>query len=206
MTGDSQALHYITTHGCCCCAVVSNCVPMQVFRSFTIRKALPTLYSKYCAIPDVRLGSLLDRLRCSGIYVRQKSVIVDNVHLYGCHVIRTLILRESLAISRFTGFGPKEVSYRVYQRVYCSSFYLTASDYKTSNRHCDDTVQLTGGRFCIILCCVIGRLLCRCSDTCYCTDNALLLLIIRSYNFILVMLYNFNYIFSSPTSNLNGTV
>ena len=22
MTGDSQALHYITTHGCCCCAVV----------------------------------------------------------------------------------------------------------------------------------------------------------------------------------------
>ena len=32
------------------------------------------------------------------------------------------------------------------------------------------------------------------------------LLIIRSYNFILVMLYNFNYIFSSLTSNLNGTV
>jgi len=32
------------------------------------------------------------------------------------------------------------------------------------------------------------------------------LLIIRSYNLILVVLYNFNYIFSSPTSNLNGTV
>ena len=32
------------------------------------------------------------------------------------------------------------------------------------------------------------------------------LLIIRSHNFILVMLYNYNYIFSSPTSNLNGTV
>ena len=32
------------------------------------------------------------------------------------------------------------------------------------------------------------------------------LLIIRSYNLILVMLYNFNYIFSSPTFNLNGTV
>jgi len=153
----------------------SNCVPMQVFRSFTIRKTLPELYSKYCAVPDVRLRSFLDRLWCSGIYVRQKSVIVDNVHLYGCPVIRTLTLCESLAISRLTGFEPKDVSYRVYQRLYCNSFYLTASDYKTSNRHCDDTVQLTDGRFCIILCCVIGQLLCRCSNACYCTDNALLL-------------------------------
>jgi len=32
------------------------------------------------------------------------------------------------------------------------------------------------------------------------------LLIIRSYNLILVMLYNVNYIFSSLTVNLNGTV
>jgi len=26
MTGDSQALHYITTHGCCCCAVADKSV------------------------------------------------------------------------------------------------------------------------------------------------------------------------------------
>ena len=32
------------------------------------------------------------------------------------------------------------------------------------------------------------------------------MLIIRSYNLILVMVYNVNYIFSPPTINLNGTV
>ena len=40
----------------------SNCVPMQVFRSFAIRKALPALYDKYCVVQDVRLVSLLNRL------------------------------------------------------------------------------------------------------------------------------------------------
>ena len=52
---------------------------------------------------------------------------------------------------------------------------MTASDYKTCNRHCDDTVQLTDGRFCIIQCCVVGCLLCSCHDVCCCVDSVLLL-------------------------------
>jgi len=105
---------------------------------------------------------------------KKSSVVVDDVHLYGCPVVRTLTLSESLAISRLTGYEPKQVPYRVHERLCCSSLYLTSSEYKTCNRHCDDTVQLKDGQLCTVLSCVVGTLLCSCSDACYCADSVLL--------------------------------
>src|SRR6218665_1246490 len=153
----------------------SNCVPMQIFRSVATRNALPGLYSRYCAVQDIQLESILNRLWCSGAYVRKKSVIVDSVHLYGCPVIRTLTLSESMAISVVSGFDPKHSTYRVYNRFKFNSMYMTATDYKISNRHCDDTVQLTDGSFCLVLCCIVGTFSCNCSEVCYCTDSVLLI-------------------------------
>ena len=57
MTGDSQALHYITTHGCCCCAVVcfwSICVDLTS-DLYDVVRALPE------AAPDDIAGALVRR-------------------------------------------------------------------------------------------------------------------------------------------------
>jgi len=154
----------------------SNCVPLQVFRAFATRKTLPTVYDQYSTVKNITLESLLKRLWCSGIYIRKTSVVVNDIHLYGRPVVRKLSLCESLAISHLTGIEPKPATFRVYKRMHFNSSYITSSDYKVSNRHCDDTVQLVDGRFCIVSSCIVGTLLCSCADDCYCTDTVVLLI------------------------------
>lgn len=75
----------------------SKCVPEQIFHSFLTRSVLPTLFEKYCSVLDMHVDALMQRLLCSGVYVRKTKVSAGNVHLYGRPVLRSLTLSESLA-------------------------------------------------------------------------------------------------------------
>jgi len=152
----------------------SKCVPAQIFQSFLVRSVLPTLFEKYCSVIDMHVHSLMNRLLCSGTYVRKTKVSVDDVHLYGRPVFRTLTLCESLAYRRTHGFLPMKTMYRIYHRLSYKSLYISSAGHKPANRNSDDAVQLTDGHFCSLMCCAVGKFYCRCLDPRECTDSVAL--------------------------------
>jgi len=149
----------------------SKCVPEQIFQSFLTRSVLPTLFEKYCSVLDMHVDSLMQRLLCSGVYVRKTKVSTDDVHLYGCPAVRMLTLCESLAYSRTYNVLPNSTMYKIYYRFAYNGLYMTSASYKQTNRNCDDTVQLTDGHFCSVVCCAVGKFSCACVESCDCTDN-----------------------------------
>lgn len=111
----------------------------------------------YCVILDMHADDLIHRLLCSGVYVRKTKVSVDNVHLYGLPAVRMLTLCESLAYSRTHSVLPSKTSCKIYDQFSYSGLYLTSLTYKETNTNCDDTLQLTDGRFCSVACCAVGN-------------------------------------------------
>lgn len=151
----------------------SKGVPLQIYNSFVTRAQLPALYSRYCSVQDVSLEVIINRLRCSAVYVRKHSVISDGVHLYGSPLIRSLTLRETMAFTRLYGVEPRQVACQIYERLCISSLYMTATSYRRC-RNCDDTVQLDSGEFCVVRCCAVGKFVCSCEELCDCTERAVL--------------------------------
>lgn len=135
----------------------TKCVPMQICKTFWLRTVLPTLHLKYFNGCDMRLDSLYNRLMCSGMYMRKKSVHTDNVHFYGTGHTRVLTAAEVSACSRLYGCNPNNCTYTVYNRFSCNSLYLCSIHFKESNRHCDSTVQMKNEKFYVILKCIVGK-------------------------------------------------
>ncbi|KAG1652613.1 hypothetical protein GQR58_026194 [Nymphon striatum] len=151
----------------------TKCVPMQICNAFLMHMMLPNLHHKYFTDSDMRLNSLINRLMCSGRYVRKKSTSVDNVHLYGTPTSRLLETAEIAAFDRLFGTDPNTCSYRIYNRLAINSLYICSIDHKSSNRNCDDTVELQNG-FCVLLRCAVGKFFCNCCDPCNCEETVLL--------------------------------
>ena len=151
----------------------SKCFAEQIFKSFLTRSVLPTLFAKYCSVLDMHVDVHMQRLWCSGLYLRKRKVSTDSVHLYGRPGLRTLTMSESLAYNCAYSVSPGKSEFRVHDRFSCNSLYVTSADYKQSIRNCDDTVQLSDGSFCCIARCVVGKFgcICRGVDTCDCTDT-----------------------------------
>lgn len=150
----------------------SKGVPLQIYTSFVTSAQLPALYSRYCSVQAVSLEVLINRLRCSAVYVRKHSVIEDGVHLYGSPLIRSLTLRERMAFTRLYGVEPRQVACQIYEQLCVSLLYITATSYKGCH-NCDDTVQLDNGEFCVVRCCAVGKFVCSCEELCVCTETAL---------------------------------
>lgn len=52
-----------------------------------------------------------------------------------------------------------------------NGLYMSSATYKQTNRNCDDTIQLTDGRFCTVACCAVGTFSCRCVEACYWAES-----------------------------------
>lgn len=152
-----------------------KCVRKQICKTFLLHRLIPIMYSKYFTVCDMQLDSLFNRLICSGKYARKWSTCADNVHLYGSANTRLLTTREILAFSHLYGSTPKTCSYKVYDRFSFNSIFMCSFDYKESNRHCDDTVQLTNSRICVIVRCIVGQFFCyHQMNSCECDDKVLI--------------------------------
>lgn len=149
----------------------SKCVPGQIFQAFLTRSVLPTLLDKYCVVLDMHADVLMQRLLCSGVYVRKTKVSADSVHLYGLPASRMLTLCESLAYSRTHNVSSSNMLYKIYDRFSFSGLYITSMTYKETNRNCDDTLQLTDGSFCSVACCAVGKFACSCAQLCSCAES-----------------------------------
>ena len=59
----------------------------------------------------------------------------------------------------------------MYDRFSCNGLYITSVTYRETNRNCDDTLQLTDGRFSSVACCAVGKFLCSCVQSCSCGET-----------------------------------